>query len=114
MKMKFTGSTALPMRVSKNELIFGMLALISGERGPENLGKMAKTWKSVVMQIRGWSISIENTGLYSLVSHFYHSVTMSQIFLLYISLNLCNSGSRKYHEAVNGHHSNFPCSFIRK
>ena len=40
---------------------------MSGEGRPENLGKMAITKTSIVMQIRGWSISKENISLYPLV-----------------------------------------------
>ena len=51
---------------SKNINSFARDSLISGEGRPENLGKMAKTRKSIVMQIRKWSILIGNTGLYFL------------------------------------------------
>ena len=45
---------------------------ILGEGRPRNLGKMAKNRKLIAMQIREWSILIENTGLYSLVSKSLH------------------------------------------
>ena len=38
-------------------------ALISGKGRQEKLRKWPKTGKSVVMQIRGWSTLIENTGI---------------------------------------------------
>ena len=57
---------------SKNIFFLAMEVLISGEGRPENLGKMAKTGKPIVMQIREWSILIGNTGLYSLVSKYLH------------------------------------------
>ena len=57
---------------SKNITLLAREALISGEGWPENLGKMARTGKPIVMQIREWSIIIGNTGLYSLVSKFLH------------------------------------------
>ena len=43
-----------------------------GEGRQENVGKMTKTGKPIVMQIREWSILIRNTGLYSLVSKCLH------------------------------------------
>ena len=52
----------------RNIIFVAREALISGELRPENLKEMAKTGKPIVMQIREWSILIENTGLYSLVS----------------------------------------------
>ena len=53
---------------SKNIIFLAREALISGEEGPENLGKWPKTGKPIVMLIRKWSILIGNTGFYSLVS----------------------------------------------
>ena len=57
---------------SKNIILLARETLISEERRPENLGKMAKNRKAIVMQIRKWSILIGNTGLYSLVSKSLH------------------------------------------
>ena len=49
-------------------------ALISGERQPENLGKMAKKKENyILMQIKEWSIPIGNSGLYSLVPNSLHN-----------------------------------------
>ena len=52
---------------SKNIIFLAREALISGEGRPEKLGKWPKTGKSIVMQVREWSILIGNTGLYSQV-----------------------------------------------
>ena len=49
---------------SKNVILLAKEALISRERGPENLGKMVKHRKT--------SILIGNTGLYSLASKSLH------------------------------------------
>ena len=57
---------------SKNIILLAREALISAEGRPENLGKMAKNRKPIVMQIREWSILIGNTGLHSLVSKSLH------------------------------------------
>ena len=59
-------------KVSKNIIFLARKALILGEGKPENLRKMAKTGKHIVMQIRELSILIGNTGLYSLVSKSLH------------------------------------------
>ena len=57
---------------SKNIIVLAREVLISGRGRLENLGKMAKTGKPIVMQIREWSILIGNTGLYSLASKSLH------------------------------------------
>ena len=57
---------------SKYIIFLARESLISGDGRPENLGKMAKIGKPIVMQIREWSILIGNTGLYSLVSKSLH------------------------------------------
>ena len=56
----------------KNIIFLAREALISREGRPENFGKMAKTGKPIVIQIKEWSILIGNTGLYSLVSKSLH------------------------------------------
>ena len=61
-----------PFNEDSKNIILAREALISGEGRPENLWKMAKTGKPIVMQIREWSILIGNTGLYSLVSKSLH------------------------------------------
>ena len=62
---------------SENIISFAREALISEEEWPKNLEKMAKTEKSIVMQIREWSIIVANTGLHSLVSKFLHNFGFS-------------------------------------
>ena len=59
------------MRISKI-YFFAREAQILEEGWPENLEKMPKTGKPIVMQIREWSILIGNTGLYSLESKSLH------------------------------------------
>ena len=51
---------------------FAIEALLSEKGQPEKLEKMDKTGKSIVMQIREWSILLGNTGLNSLVSKSLH------------------------------------------
>ena len=57
---------------SKNIIFFCQGALFSGEGRQENLVKWRKSGKSILMQIREWSILIWNTRTYSLVSKSLH------------------------------------------
>ena len=52
---------------SKNISFLAREVLLSGKGRSENLGKWRKTGKPIAIQIREWSITIGNTGLYSLV-----------------------------------------------
>ena len=71
MKTKFTGYIPLSTRIPKI-YFFAREAENLEEGQPENLEKRPKTGKSIVMQIREWSILTENTGLYSLASKSLH------------------------------------------
>ena len=57
---------------STNIIFLASEALISGEGRSENLEKIAKNGKPIVVQIREWSILIGNNCLYSLVSKSLH------------------------------------------
>ena len=61
-----------PFNEDYKNIFFARKVLISEVGRLENLGKMAKRGKAIVMQIREWSILIGNTGFYSLVSKSLH------------------------------------------
>ena len=65
---------------SKNIIFLAMEALISGKGRPENFRENGpKTGKPIVMQIREWSILIDDTALYSLVSKYLHYFGFLQV-----------------------------------